>query len=90
MRNYIRRCVYISFFVCVVIGGFYGLLKFRFNPPQEVENSVEVKLLGNYKIIALNNETALVKCLASKKLKKVLYQDIKGEIRLGAIVNIPL
>ncbi len=82
--------IYISFFVCVVIGGFYGLLKFRFNPPQEVENSVEVKLLGNYKIIALNNDNALVKSLSTKKIKKVPYSEINGDLRIGSIIDIRL
>lgn len=82
--------LYIGIFICLVIGGFYTMLKYRFNPPASVDKVVEVKKEGNYKIVALNNDNALVKSLSTKKIKKVPYSEINGDLRIGSIIDIRL
>ncbi len=84
--------IYIGFFVFVVFGGFYGLLKWRFSPPSDVksEQVVESMAPGQFKIVALCSDNAVVKNLASKKLQRVSYSVITGDLRIGAIVNVSL
>lgn len=83
--------IYIGVFVFIVFAGFYFMLKFRFSPPPPQSDTVaQLKSLGQFKIVALNSDNALVKNLGSKKIQRVSYNNITGDLRIGAIVNVSM
>jgi hypothetical protein len=94
VKSFSRRYfIYIGVFVFLVFGGFYFMLKFRFSPPIDVSKvASDVKLMapGQFKIVALYSDNALVKNLGSKKIQRVSYNDITGDLRVGAIVNVSM
>ncbi len=84
-----RYYIYVGMFIFVAVVGFYVMVKIRFSSPEKVETVVQsLKVLGQYKIVALYSDNALVKNLGSKKLQRVSYSAISGDLRIGAVVNV--
>ena len=64
------------------------MLKYRFGSPAPVQTVAEAKLAGQFKILALYSDNALLKNLGNKKLQRVSCSAISGDLRIGAIVNV--
>ncbi|HHT9114460.1 MAG TPA: zonular occludens toxin domain-containing protein [Candidatus Wunengus sp. YC65] len=82
--------IYIGFFIFLAIVGFVFMLKYRFGSPSPVQTVVETKSAGQFKILALYSDNVLVKNLGNKKLQRVSYSAISGDLRIGAIVNVAM
>lgn len=83
--------IYIGFFVLLAFAGFYFMIKFRFSSsPHKADAVVQSRNIGQYKIVALYSDNALVKNIGSKKIQRVSYNDIIGDLRVGAIVNVSM
>lgn len=83
--------IYIGVFVFLAFAGFYFMLKFRFSPPPSQSDTVaQSKNIAQFKIVALYSDNALVKNLGNKKIQRVSYNSITGDLRIGAIVNVSM
>ncbi|MBM4056454.1 MAG: hypothetical protein FJ264_17665 [Planctomycetes bacterium] len=83
--------IYVGVFVFIAVVGFCVILKYRFSPPSDTVKIVKaVEGNKNCKIIALYGDNALVKNLADKKLLRVSYNNITGDLRIGAMVNVSM
>ena len=67
------------------------MLKYRFSSPPEQPQQVK-QMSGKLecKIIALYSDNALVKNLTNKKLLRVSYHNITGDLRIGAMVSVAM
>ena len=86
-----RYYIYVIGFVFMAVIGFYVMLKWRFSPPADDVKTVKVvEGNKNFKIVALYGDNALVKNLVTKKLQRVAYDNISGDMRIGAVVCVKM
>ncbi len=81
--------IYIGLFVFLAVVGFTFMLKYRFSPPAKID-TVHEKSSGQYKIVALYSDNALVKNLLNKKIQRVPYSNLSGDLHIGAIVSVKM